>query len=415
MEKKTINKKIIIGIVAVLFIVGGVFAWQYFRPEKPTIEEANAILAESNQKTLALNSFTTMGDINFQIKDKETVLLRVTSEDMRISAINPFNFANQDSSMTTRYNVMINFQAIIDRVKGGMTPEELEGLKEPIPMMGISSYKLMTTMRALGEANISVAMEMKTIDFNSYTKIVEVAGLREIITQVGGMFLAEMIMGGMEPYLGIWRKTPADPIAIEKMTGMFEKIERLIPTFNDAVYVKEVLPNTRVNGMAVYNFVLGINSGKLKDVVISIIPLISERDEMELLIEDKEKMKTTIIEAWPKVVQIIEAMNIDSTTYIDQRTRFRIRDTGAININLYDFVTLMRQIALEQEVEVTPEEIAEFERLKNIVRNMNIVMTANFTYNEHNAVPAIVPPAEYEVVEPEPMMPPMRPPIRSIR
>jgi len=390
------KKNIIIAGILLIIITGSVIAWMVTRPEKPTLEEANAILAENIQNRIALTSFTSAGDMDFQIKDGEMVLLKVGVEDMRHSVINPFDFTNQDSSMTIKYNIMIGFETIIDRIKAGMTPEDLEALKEPILMMGMDFYGLMQTMRALGERNISAVMEMKSIDFNSYMKIVEIEGLREIITSVGGMFLAEMTMGKIEPYLGVWRKTPADPIMKKEMIAVSEKIEKFIPSIFNTHYVKEVLPNTKINGTPVYSFRIGIDLDKIKDAVISFIPLIVEKLEME--VDEKEEMKTGIINAWPEIVKMIEAAETDYKIYIDRETHFTIKETVAVNIDLAEFITVLAKMVPQEEI--TPEGMVEFKRFIETIRGINVIMTINFEHNDHNAVPAIVPPAEYEVVIP---------------
>jgi len=405
MENK-IDKKILIGIIIVLFFAGGVFAWEYFQTKEPTLEKANEILIQANQNTLNLTSYTIMGDIEFQIKNKETIFFRVTGEDIKFSSINSFDFANQDSSMAIKYNVMMNFQAIVESIKNGITPEELEELKEPIPMLGINLYDLLTTMRALGESNISVTIETKTIDFNNYTKIVEITGLRELLNQVGGIFLANMIMNEIDPYIGVWHKTPADPEAQKETMINLKKIEQLIPSLFDIVYVKEVLPNTKIDDVPVYNFATGIDLNNLKDVFISLISIIAERDDMGIIKEELETSKTKIIEAWPEVVQVIETINMEFKTYIS-RNNLIIRDIVKIDMNLYDLLTTFNKIALEQGEIMPSEEMIRFKKIKEASRDTNISIRTNFNYSEHNAVPVIMPPTKYEIIEPRPKMPTM--------
>ncbi len=400
---KTMDKKIItILIVALLVVAAGVIGFKVMRPEiperiKPTMEEANVILAENLQNTLGLDSFRSVGDASFQIKDGETVVFGVTMEDMQVLMINPFNFTDQDSSMVITYDVVINFKAVADLIEAGTPPKDLEELKGMGELMGID---LLAKLRMIGEANISVVMEMKSINFDSYIKIVEVVGLREILMQVGGIFAAEMVMVGIEPYLGVWRKTPADPAMIEEMTETFEVIEKLTQSFLGIIYVREVLPNTRFNGIPVYNFATGINIGEAKDVVISFVALIAEKDEMGLLIEDVKAIEAGIVENWPKVKAVFEVIELDSRTYICQETRFTIRETGAVNINLVNLIATIDQIMREVEVEATPEEIADLERVKEALRGIRIVVTIDYVYSSHNIVPAIVPPAEYEIITP---------------
>ncbi|MCL0073875.1 hypothetical protein M1O50_03210, partial [Dehalococcoidia bacterium] len=239
-------------------------------------------------------------------------------------------------------------------------------------------------------------MEMKSIDFDTYMKIVEITGLREIVAQVGGVFLAEMVMGEIEPHLGVWYKTPADPVMVEEMTVMFEKIAGLISDIFDVYYVREVLPNTEVNGVPVYNFVLGLDLDKMRNVVISVVPLFTEEAEIDR--EEKERIIAEINENWPEIVEVIEAMEIDSRAYICQETRFTIKETMTANIDLHELVVILDPI-MREGAEMTPEEIAEFNRMKEAVKKISLVTTMNVVYSDHNAVPAILPPAEYEVIE----------------
>ncbi|MCL0064107.1 hypothetical protein M1N83_02775 [Dehalococcoidia bacterium] len=369
------DKRILIVVIIVLLVGVGIVAFMILQPEpeKPTIEQATAILAESIQNTLGLNSVTATSNWLLKIKDGETILFKVAIEDMQTSIINPFDFVDQDLSGVFTYNVRMNFEAMVYFVERVATPEELRDMID-----------ILTTMRGLGEANISATMEMKSIDFDTYIKIVEIAGLREIVAQVGGVFgvfLAEMVMGEIEPHLGVWYKTPADPVMVEEMTVMFEKIAGLISDIFDVYYVREVLPNTEVNGVPVYNFVLGLDLDKMRNVVISVVPLFTEENEN-----------------WPEIVEVIEAMEIDSRAYICQETRFTIKETMTANIDLHELVVILDPI-MREGAEMTPEEIAEFNRMKEAVKKISLVTTMNVVYSDHNAVPAILPPAEYEVIE----------------
>jgi hypothetical protein len=402
MEGKMEKKNIIIIALVSLVVISIVSAWMMLRPklEKPTLEEANVILTENTQNTLELTSFVMVSDMGFYVKDGEVVFLKTTVEDAKSSIINPFDFANQDSSMIINYSVTINFESIIDSIKARMTPEELEKLREPVPTMGIDLLGLMKVVRAVGKANILVTKEMKSIDFDSYTKIVRVEGLREIITKVGGKFLAEMVMGGIAPHLGVWRKGEASPAMKEEMKAMFEPIEKIIPSFFNTRYVREVLPNREVNGITVYNFALGMNFNEVKDIAVYSIPLMARitarKAEMET--EEIEEIKIRIIEAWPNIVRILEAIEMDYIIYICRETRFTIKERIAGNINLSELMMVFKEMAPEEEM--TPEKKAKFERIVEATKNINIGMTWSTRYNEHNRVPAILSPVGYEVIEP---------------
>ncbi|MCL0076226.1 hypothetical protein M1O17_05145 [Dehalococcoidia bacterium] len=381
------DKRILIVVIIVLLVGVGIVAFMILQPEpeKPTIEQATAILAESIQNTLGLNSFTSTGDGVLEIRDGETLLFKVAIEDGQTSIINPFDFVDQDLSGVFTYNVRMNFEAMVYFVERVATPEELRDMID-----------ILTTMRGLGEANISATMEMKSIDFDTYMKIVEITGLREIVAQVGGVFLAEMVMGEIEPHLGVWYKTPADPVMVEEMTVMFEKIAGLISDIFDVYYVREVLPNTEVNGVQVYNFILGLDLDKMRNVVISVVPLFAEAAEIDR--EEKERIIAEINENWPEIVEVIKVMEIDSRAYICQETRFTIKETMTANIDLHELVVILDPI-MREGAEMTPEEIAEFNRMKEAVKKISLVTTMNVVYSDHNAVPAILPPAEYEVIE----------------
>jgi hypothetical protein len=66
-------------------------------------------------------------------------------------------------------------------------------------------------------------------------------------------------------------------------------------------------------------------------------------------------------------------------------------------------MVIAESIMPEAEPPVTPEEEAEFARMKEAIKNMSIVGTMNVVYSDHNAVAPILPPTEYEVIEPKPM------------
>jgi thioredoxin-related protein len=390
------NKKILIGVIIVLFIGIGVVAYKVLQPEaeQPTLEQANVILAESIQNTLDLNSFTVTGDGVLEIRDGETILLKAALEDVKASIINPFDFANQDSSSVLTYSILMNFEAIADFIEDVATPEELEGFKTAGEMFQID---FLATMRELEEANILVTMETRSIGPDSYMKLVEVAGLKKVVTQIGGVFLADMLMGEIDPYLGVWHKMPADPTMEEERTVISEETGDLILAILNVSYVKEVLPNTEVNGTPVYSFVSGVHSDELRDAVIPfILPLI---EKAEISTEDKEMMMAGMNEAWPKIVETVKTVETDSRTYICQKTRFIVKETIAVNLDLHELMVTLETIMQERETEATPEEEAEFARVKEVVRNINITATTNLVFSDHNAVPAIMPPAEYEVIE----------------
>jgi len=390
------DKKILIGgIVAVAII--GIAAFIIMQPaEQPTIEEANVIFDETREKTLALNSFIATTDGAFKIKDGEAILFGVELKDMRSSVINPFNFTEQDSSSVFTYNILINFDAITDFIEKTKTPKELEKLRAGGEMMGMD---ILAMMRVLGESNISVTMEMKSIDFDSYLKIVEIKGLREIVTDVAGVFAAEMVMGGVEENLGVWQKIPADSVVTEEMTTMLRKIEGLIPAMFDVFSVKEVLPNTEVNETPVYNFILDLDLDKMKNVVISVVPLLVEFAEEEVTTEKEKEMIAAINENWQEIVKVSEAMKIDSRVYICQETRFILQETGSVNMNLHELVVVLDSITREPGIEKTPEEAIEFAEMKEIIKNISIIGTINLVYSEHNTASPILAPTEYESVE----------------
>ena len=378
------NKKII-PIVAIIFlIIVGVIGVKIIRPEKPALEEAKLILAESMQNMLALTSYTMTGGGNIQYKDGEVVILGITV-DGQSSIINPFDFINQDSGSAFTLNIAINFAAITNLIEAKTPPEELEGLKN----LGGMGIDLLEIFRLIDETNISTTVETKSIDFDTYVKIAEIKGLKEVITQVGGAFVADMIMTKIEPFIGVWHKTPADPAIAEETTAMFEK--GLIPAAFDVYYVKEVLSNTEVNGTPVYNFVLGMDLDKIKNVVISFVPLFVEEAEMD--IEEKERIIVGINKKWPEIKKVIEAMEMDFRTYICQRTRHTIKETGTVNIDLYEVMTVIAPI---MRTKMTPEELVEFNEMKETIKNINFVATVGVVYSDHNAVPAIMPPEEYE-------------------
>jgi len=253
-------------------------------------------------------------------------------------------------------------------------------------------------LKGIGEANVAVTMEIKSIDFDSYLKITEVAGLREIITSVAGVFMAEMIMGEIDPKIGVWHKTPATPETIKEMERMTEKIDPLmdvvVKSSPDILFVKRVLPNTKVNDIAVYNFTAGIDLDKTKNLVIALIPLIGEMMEKDEVAVTEVKQKIT--ENWPKVTTAIEATEIDASTYICREIRFAIKEARTVNVSLYRIIAALEPMIIE---DMTPEELAEFNEQKEAIRNINFAIAVSFIYSDHNAVPAIRPPAEYEVVE----------------
>ena len=393
------EKKIIAIIAGISLVVAGIIGYVITRPPtKPTLDEANIILAESIQNTLGLNSFTTTGDGALKIKDGETVLFNVALEDMQISTINPFDFAEQDLSGVFTYSILMNFSAIADFIERVKTPEELGNLRAMLKDMFGIDMDILVIMRELEEANVSATIEMKTIDFDSYIKIVEVEGLREIVRDVVGIPAAEIVMGHISPHLGVWYKMPADPRMREETIAIFKDIEGLMLAFFDIYYVKEVLPNTEINEIPVYNFVLGVDLDGIKDVVISAILLFAEKEGID--IKEKERTIAHIEEYWPKVVKIVEAaMGIDAKIYICQETRFIMRDTITINVNLYEFILALDPIMQAEIEEITPEQEAEFKRMKETVEGISILIIMDMKYRDHNAVLEILPPAEYEVYE----------------
>ena len=166
------EKKILIGGIAILFVVViGIIGLGITETERPTIEEANIILAENIQNTLGLNSFTATGEGVIEVKNEETVLLRIAIEEMKSSIINPFDFANQDSSSTFRYSFLVNFSTIVAFIEKIKTPEELNEFRD---MGGIFDIDLLANMKALGETNFSVTMKTKSIDFDTYMNVVEI-------------------------------------------------------------------------------------------------------------------------------------------------------------------------------------------------------------------------------------------------
>ena len=370
------EKKIKIIIAMILVIVIGVVTFKIL--QRTTIEEANVILAENIDKTLNLNSFATTSNAVFEIKDGETVLLRAILEDMQSLMINPFDFDNQNSSMTIRINALINFNAIAGLLEKIEASEEAEEKRE------------LAEIKALGERNVSALIKMKSINFDSYMKIAEVQGIEEIFAQIDKVDadLAEKM-----EHLGVWRKTPADPMMKMMMVPILQKIEGLVVDIFDTYYVREVLSNTEVNGVPVYNFVLGVNLNEVREVVISFVSPVAG------MIGMGDKITVKINETWPKVVRLFEVMEVDSRIYICQETRLIMKETCSVNIDLSKFVAVLESIIRKVETEVTPEEEIEFANIKEAVRNISITSTMNVVYSNHNAVPEILPPAEYEVVE----------------
>ena len=398
------NNKILIGVIVVLCVAIGVVAFKILQPERPTKEQANLILAEALQNTLGLDSFTSEGGMVFKAKDGEITILQIALEDMQISGVNVFDFVEQDTKGVYTYSILINFNAIIDFIERVKTPEKLKEIEYKEKIFGI--------MRALGETNVLVTYEMKSIDFNTYLKVVEIKGLREAVTKAGEVFIAEGVMGKIEPHLGIWYKIPApdDPRVInemkksmEEMTAMVEKAEVVFPAF----YVKEVLPNTRVNGVPVYNFVTGIDLDVMRNIVISLMKEMAK----DMNVEEKEIVSgiKEFEKIWPKVASVIETIETDFRIYICQETRLIKKQDSSVNIGLYEFMTVIKEVMVKtQEIEeakgeVTPRERIRFEegkadfvKIKEMVKNISIVGTMNFIYSKHNAVPAITPPAEHK-------------------
>jgi hypothetical protein len=442
--------------------------------EKPTIEKANVILTESWQEIFELNSFTTAGDAVFQIKNEETIIFEIGMRDTEKSIINPLDFANQGSSMVVTYNVRANLEIIADIIQEIIPPEELTQ----------QDIEYLEMMREIGQVDISARMAIKSIGLDSYMKIVEIEGLREILTQFVGPFMAEEIMREIEPFLGVWKKTPGpdDPAAREEIVKMsekmFEAIKEAISPFFEAYYVTEVLPNTEVNDIPVYNFVIGIDLDKVKNAIIHLMEFIT-REMMEMfpkermlvgagmfienemfaeegiLVGREEEIRKRIEEIWPVVEEIFaKAIEMNLETYICQETHFKIKDTVSVNLDLYELMVILSPIiietvlgekditALKQERMALEEEIAELkeeirileeemdpreeiwflefelrnlkieltslnmkielpqilERIKEMIENMSVVVEWNFRYSQHNAVPPIVPPAEYELI-----------------
>jgi hypothetical protein len=444
------NKKILIPIIIIILVGGGFFIWyQFIRERQPA--EKDIILRESLSKTLELNSVTIEGDAVAQIKAGEKIVFKLGIRDVKTSIINPFDPANQDLSMIATYNARVNLEPavdiIVDIIKEIMPPEKLM-LQEAI---GLMDY--LEIIREVGQINISATMAMKSIGLDSYMKIVEIEGLREILTQFVGPFMAERIMREIEPLLGVWKKTPGpdDPVAREEMAKMPEKIREVLSSLFEIYYVREVLPDTEIDGVAVYNFALGINLAKARDVIISFIEAIPEEGMIPAEIAEKERTIAIIKENWPLIKKIVdEAMKINLEIYICQETHFTIKDSGSINIDLHKVIEILKPMLLEktEEEKATLEEervdlekkIAElrreiglkddiiirealkreltflewdldslnvqieflekkpqiFERIKETIENMSVEW--NFRYSQHNAVPPIVPPAEYELI-----------------
>ena len=379
--------------------------------DMPTLIEAEGILTESIQNTLELDSFTTTSNSAFKIKDGEIVLYKFAMEDAQMSVTDLFDFVEQDSKGIFRYSVLMNFSAIADFIERVKTPEELGNLRAMLKDMFGIDMDILVIMRELEEANVSATIEMKTIDFDSYIKIVEVEGLREIVRDVVGIPAADIVMGYIEPHLGVWYKMPVDPEIDpeikeeEEAVVIFENMKELIVDVFDVFYVRKVLPNTEVNtevnGIPTYNFVLGLDLDELKNVVITSVSLLVEEIEMD--IEEQERIIAEIEKYWPKVVEVVEAaMEIDAETYICQESRFIIKDTITVNINLHELVLTLDSIIREEIGEMAPEDEAMFARIKEVVKDISIVMTMDMEFSDHNAVPEILPPEEYEVIEPEP-------------
>ncbi len=402
------NKKILIVIGVILVAAVVVVGFKLIQPERPTIEQAEEILTESIQKTLALTSLRATGEGSFKVKDGETILVEIGLEDFQSSVVNLFDFAEQDSKMAGTINVMMNFEVLAGFIETTVPSEDLEGLEQM--MMGMD---LIEVVRGLGEANISIAGEMKSIDFDSYTKIAEITGLRELITEFMGPFIAGMVMGEIEAELGIWQKTPADPEMREMMVEKFEGIEALMENFMkvlyDVYYVKEVLPNAEINGVAVYNFVVGTDLDKLKKALPGLIEKIAVEMDEDIDRAEIAEMEEAIAEKWPIIKRVVETIEKDYRIYICQETRFTIKEIGIVSVDLSNLMVLVYEIVREQEVEMTTEEKAEFEKIKEVLKNISIVVTSEFKYSDHNVLFVITPPEEYEVVEP--FMPPMIEPI----
>lgn len=404
MNKKNMNKKILIGVIVFFAITAGVFAFKALQPAKPTIEEANVILEESLHNTLGLSSFTTTGGGFLEIKDNKTPVLKMSLENMQASVTEPFDFAKQDLDGIFTYNIFIDFNAMAGFVEKISTPEELENIKAMGEMFGID---ILSKIKMIGKADISVAMEMKTINLESYTKIAEISGVREVVTQVGGIFLADMVMSGIEEQLGVWTKTPFDPDSAEEIEMMSGVVQKLLPDLFGVYYVKKVLPNTEINGKPVYNIAYGVDLDKVRNVLIKAVGLFDEIAQKQAsksitqkeALEFEEELVLAINKNWPKITKIIQAMEINSTGYICKKKHLSIKETATISADLSEIIAIINSVLVGAKTNVSPEEKARLVRIKNATKNMSIAGEVEMVYSEHNEVPTIVPPTEYKTIE----------------
>jgi hypothetical protein len=399
MEK---NKKVLIGVVLVFVIIITIAIFKILQPaEQPTIEEANIILAESIQNTLGLDSFTTTGDGVFKIKDGEVTLFRVALKDIQISAINPFDFANRDLRGVYTYNFLMDFYAIANFI------ERMEVPDEDMSAEGIArKTESLRKMREMGEINFSVTMEMKSIDLDSYIKITKIEGLEEMLYSFavleGPVEQPEDIVKKLakitekiEPHLGIWYKIPVDPETKEGMKEMGEAsamFKELMKKFAGVIYVEEVFENTKINEVPVYNFARGVDLDKAKNTLIDWVI-----KEMDIAEAEADKGRTKLAVGWQKIRPIFETIKMNSRTYICQETRFIKKETALTSLNLAELITAIRSAIPEMLIDEDGK--VAFDKMKDSFGSINIVMTMNFVYSEHNAVAPILPPAEYQYLE----------------
>lgn len=382
--------------VASTLIIGGIFAWHNFEEPKteekepinfvispkeakePTkIELANIILDNSLKKMLKLDSFIIVSDGYFKIKNKGITLFEVTSN-TDSSVVNPFDFISQNSNNIFEYDIIINFERLVDLIKETKTSEELRDRRV---------LMVMTEIGDIGKADISTRAKMKKVDFNTYLKITEIDGLRNIVRDAVGLLVAEIVMTKIESYLNIWHKIPVDPKEIEEKKAELKDLEYLTLQMFNIFYVKEILPSREINGVLVYNFIKGVDLDKMRNIFIDFAIKRAGANQ-----EEKDKIIREINQGWSEIEKIIKDMEIVLVARICKKSYLIIEKELSANIDLYKLAVLLELISQKIETEVTPDEEAEFKKLKQVAENFSVAGIINFRYNKHNAVFKILSP-----------------------
>lgn len=392
MNKKVLIVGLIVGFVLVGVVVGAWFFKQ--QKDKISVKEANIILMESYDNTLKLNSFTSQTHGDLRIVQGENTLVKFELKDAKMSKINPFNFMKAESNSVFTFNIKVNLKEVanfIEKANKEKTAEQKKATQEALSLM-----------RSLLEVNISTTLAMKSINNDTYIKIIEINGLKEILNQVAGIVMSNMIMTEIDDRTNKWFKYPApaeiDIKTVNEINNLIK--DGLLPIIFNAYNVVEVLPSKEINNNLAYKFKTEIDLNRISGPLSSLIVEFAQKQE-EGIITDTEISELSLVldKAWPIIKDIYDISKITSIVYIDKTERIALKEEVSFKINLGEILEVIEKKHSYLITELTPKEKKEFENIKNLIKDVYIISHMHAKYSEHNAVQEILPPKEYQEVD----------------